>query len=80
MVGVKIFVFDRDRCLGHVFGEVTDFDGGTVLAVINFIEELTIAVEDLGGDGVGAEVVKTGGGGKVAEDKPVREKTEGQND
>lgn len=56
MMGIEIFVFDGDSGLLEVVGKIVEFDGSTVLVGINLVEEVAVAIEDFGGDGIGARL------------------------
>jgi len=67
-VAVKIFIFDTDGGLFDVVGQVGDFDRISILFAINFVEEFTVAVKNLGTDGAGT-FGQTGGVRDIFEEK-----------
>jgi len=53
MMFKEVFIFDGDGGLFDIIGQIFDFDWGAVLVVVYLVEELSVAIENFGGDGVG---------------------------
>ena len=44
MMTIEIFILDGDSGLFEIAGKVIEFDGGTVLVVVDIVEEFTMAI------------------------------------
>jgi len=79
MMGIEVFIFNRDSAFLDIKGNVGDGDGSTFVLGINFKEKFAVAIKDLSTDRRGG-FGKFGGIGNVFENKnQVNKENTGKN-